>query len=258
MRRALGAIALSALAAMATLALVHVLGPDWTRFLPANCLATHCFCEAPRTGELLLQPANSWSSFGFVLAGFWILLGAGRAAQGAAFAGWQAAWFGVTSIVIGVGSFLLHATLTLWGQFYDVLGMYLLSAFMAAYATQRWLRLSNAMALGLYLAACAVLIALLLVMPETRRWLFALVLFAAIAIELFCARPRRPNINVAWFWYGFLANAFAFVVWTLDNTLTLCAPSSLLQGHAIWHLLGAGAVVCTYLYYRSERTVIAS
>jgi dihydroceramidase len=94
-------------------------------------------------------------------------------------------------------------------------------------------------------------------MPETRRWLFGIVLAVAIVAELYFARPRRQGVNIAWFWYGFLANAIAFGIWTLDNTLTLCAPHSLLQGHAIWHLLGAVAVIFTYLYYRSERAVIA-
>mgnify|MGYP001229776372 FL=1 len=253
MRRALGAITLTALTGLATLALLQALGPDWARFLPANCLASHCFCEAPRTGQLLLQPANSWSSLGFVLVGGWILLGA-RGAEGA-FSGWAAAWFAITAIVIGVGSVLLHATLTRWGQFYDVLGMYLLSGFMLAYAMRRWLDLPNGTAVGLYLALCAGLIGLLWLMPETRRFLFAIVLGGAIAVELVCARPRRAGVNLAWFWYGFLANALAFGIWMLDNSLTLCAPHSLLQGHAVWHLLGAAAVYCTYLYYRSERAV---
>ena len=42
--------------------------------------------------------------------------------------------FALTAIVIGVGSFLLHATLTLWGQFWDVVGMYLFSAFTLSYS----------------------------------------------------------------------------------------------------------------------------
>lgn len=253
MRQALGTIALTALTGAATFALLAALGPDWTRFAPASCLATHCFCEHPQAGALLLQPANSWSSLGFVLVGFWIMLAPRRET---AFAGAAAAWFGVTAIVTGVGSVLLHATLTLWGQFYDVLGMYLLSAFLLAYAVQRWRGLSNAATLALYLAACAILIGILWIMPETRRWLFAVVLALAIAVELIFARPRRPGVNTAWFVYGLIANAVAFGIWVLDNTRTLCDPTSLLQGHAIWHLLGAAALVCSYLYYRSERPAV--
>lgn len=256
MLRAAGAFLLTVLTAAATLALLRVLGPDWTRYLPASCLATHCFCETPHPA-LVVQPANSWSSLGFVFTGAWIMLG-GRGAPGETpFAGWAALWFGITSIVIGVGSFLLHATLTLWGQFYDVLGMYLLGGFILSYAVQRWRRLPAGVAIALYLAMCTLLIASLWIMPETRRWLFAVVLIAAIAVELMFARQLRPGIQVKWFVYGLIANTVAFAIWILDNTLTLCAPQSWLQGHAVWHLLGAAAVYCTYRYYRSERRVPA-
>jgi dihydroceramidase len=251
--RALATSLLTGLAAMATFALLHLLGPDWAAFEPASCLATHCFCEAPRTGALVLQPANAWSSLGFVFVGFWIIWGAYALPRDTPFARGSALWFGVTAIVVGIGSLLLHATLTLWGQFYDVLGMYLLSAFVLVYALQRWRGLSNATSLALYVAACALLITLLWLMPETRRWLFALVLLLAIVVELVLARPRRPEVRVALFGYGLLANVVAFVIWVFDNTHTLCAPDSLVQGHAIWHLLGAVAVYFNYLYYRSER-----
>ena len=36
-------------------------------------------------------------------------------------------------------------------------------------------------------------------------------------------------------------------------TSALCSPESLLQGHAAWHLLCAGATVCLYGYALSER-----
>ena len=72
---------LTILAAIATLFVLRLLGPDWGAYAPASCTATRCFCEAPRTGTLILQPANSWSSFGYVLAGFLMIVparGGGR------------------------------------------------------------------------------------------------------------------------------------------------------------------------------------
>jgi hypothetical protein len=252
MIRAVAVLATTALAAWASFALLALLGPDWNAFAPATCMATACFCEAPRAGELVLQPANAWSSFGFVVLGAWIIFALAAQRQ-TAFAGAPAVWFALTAIVTGVGSFLLHASLTLWGQFADVLGMYLLSAFMMAYALRRWLGMGAASAIALYVVLCAVLIGALWAMPETRRWLFAIVLLVAIALELVLARPKRPGVKPSWFYSGLAANAVAFAIWILDNTGTLCAPHSLIQGHAIWHLLGAVAVYCSYRYYRSEQ-----
>jgi hypothetical protein len=243
---------LSALWAAVTLLVLRAFGPDWGLYSAATCLATHCFCEFPRTGDLLLQPANSWSSFGFVGVGSWIMVGAATHRQ-SALTGWPALWLGFTAIVIGVGSVLLHATLTLWGQFADVLGMYLLGSFTLAWALMRWRGLSPATATAIYVALAGTLIGLLWVMPETRRWLFAVLLVGAIGVEWWLARPRRPGVQSRLLLLGLAANTLAFAIWILDQTRTLCAPQSLVQGHAVWHLLGAVAVACSYAYYRSER-----
>jgi len=245
---------LTALTAIASYALLAMIGPDWARFLPATCLATHCFCEIPRAGQLILQPANSWSSFGFVAVGFWISLEGGGRSTRTPFAALPALWFALTAVLIGVGSFLLHATLTLWGQFWDVVGMYLFSAFTLTYAVRRWRALGDGLAIFLYLALCTVLIGLLIAIPETRRWLFAVILIADIAIELTFARPRRSGVEVRWYLYGIVLQATAFAIWIADLTRTVCDGNSLLQGHAAWHLLNAAAVWMAYRYYRSERT----
>ena len=235
----------------ATLAILRVLGPDWTLYPPATCLTTHCFCELPRHGDLLLQPANSWSSFGFVFVGEWIMVGAG-ARPGSALTGLPALWFGFTAIIIGVGSVMLHATLTLWGQFADVLGMYLLGAFTLTWAVLRWRGLSPRAAVLLYLLVAGGLIGALAVWPETRRWLFAVLLVGALAVEWWLARPRRPDVQSRLLLFGLAANIVAFAIWIADQTGTVCAADSLWQGHAAWHLLGAVAVACSHGYYRSE------
>lgn len=246
-------LVLTTLAAFATLALLIALGPDWSRFAPATCRATHCFCEAPRTGQLILQPANSWSSCGFVLIGIWIALTARARVATVPFTGLPALWFGLTAIIIGVGSFLLHATLTLWGQFWDVVGMYLFSAFTLSWAFRRWRTLGDVPTALLYLALCSVLIGLLIIVPETRRWLFAAVLVADIVIELTFARPRRPGVEVRWYLYGIALQATAFAIWIADLTRSWCDTTSLIQGHAAWHLLNAVALWCAYRYFASER-----
>ncbi len=252
---AIAALAFTALAALGAYALLATFGPDWTRFAPATCLATHCFCEIPRAGQLILQPANSWSSFGFALVGSWIALTASRRTAAAPFTGLPAFWFGLTAIVIGIGSFLLHATLTLWGQFWDVVGMYLFSAFTLSWAFRRWRTLGNGTSIVLYVALCAVLISALVIIPETRRWLFAVVLIADIVIELTFARPRRHGVEVRWYLWGIALQATAFAIWIADLTRVWCDGASLIQGHAVWHLLNAAALWTAYRYYRSERAL---
>lgn len=252
-RNLAAALALTALAAAMTWLLLTALGPDWTRFAPASCLAKRCFCELPRAGELVLQPSNSWSSFGFVFAGFLAILLARGTDWRTALSRDAARWYGLTAIVVGVGSALLHSTLTLWGQFFDVAGMYLVSGFGLTYALARWRGWARAEATRFYAGLLGLLLVILLVMPEVRREVFNLVMLAAVAAELILARPRRPGVKVSLFLAGIAANLIALAIWVLEQRAPWCRPEALLQGHAAWHLLGALALWLSFLYYRSER-----
>ena len=231
------------------------LAPSNAAMAPATCTTTHCFCENPRLGMAMLQPANSWSSFGYVLVGLFLIFEARGRAMATAFPVGAAITFGVGAITVGIGSVLLHATLTLWGQFADVLGMYLLGGFQLVYALAKVMNLKRGTAVALYVAVCAALVAVLIVEPEVRRWLFFVLLITALIIEIAFARPKRDGVILRFLLLGILAKAVAFTFWTLDQKLILCAPNSLMQGHAIWHLLGAVALFMTSRYYCSERLV---
>ena len=240
----------------AILALLSTLGPDWSRYGPATCTATRCFCEAPRVGALIVQPANSWSSYGYAFGGFLMIALARSPGWASAMHRQAATMFGVTAIFVGLGSVLLHATLTLWGQFFDVMGMYLVSGFMLVGAVTRWRALSARQAVWLYLGVVGGLLAVLFLVPEVRRSLFGVVLIAAIIAEMGFARVRRAGVKTGYYLAGITTNAVAFAIWNLDQHGIVCAPDSLWQGHAIWHLLGALSLWLTFLYYRSERPVV--
>lgn len=244
---------LTVLSMAAIWALLNLLGPDWSLYAPATCTATRCFCELPRIGSFVLQPANSWSSYGYAFVGFLMIALAQQPSWKSRFRSEAATAFGLTAIFVGLGSVLLHATLTLWGQFFDVMGMYLTGSFMLVSALSRWRGLPPRLAIALYLLLVSGLLIILYEIPDVRRWLFAVILVAAIAIELGFARPRRARVRVAYYFAGIATKAVAFTIWNLDQHGTLCTPDSLIQGHAVWHLLGATSLWLTFLYYRSER-----
>lgn len=250
-------IALAALLALMTLAaiwlLLFALGPDWSIYTPASCTATRCFCEMPRQGSLIVQPANSWSNIGYIFVGWIIIIFSQASNWTSGFHRNAAAWFGLTAIVVGSGSVLLHATLTLWGQFFDVMGMYLVSGFMLVSAIAKWKNASVRASMVLYIAMVGGLVLVLYFVPEVRRSLFGVVLFVAITIELIYARPRRQNVRISFYVLGMAIQTLAFVIWNLDQHDVVCDRYSLLQGHAAWHLLGAISLWFSFLYYRSER-----
>lgn len=227
---------------------------DWDTWRLATCMPDGCFCEAVRPDETIRQPSNTWSSMAFALVG---LLTAGNAlSQGnhpRRLSLLFAIIFSISLIVIGVGSAFYHASMTFWGQFIDVGGMYLLVSFMLVYAWMRLYHLSIEISTFLYLVINIILFGLLYFIPESRRSLFAIVLLAGIGFELYYAISRKADIKRYWFNYGLLLFAVAYGIWITDNTGLLCDADSLLQGHAIWHILGAVSSGMLYLYYASEQ-----
>ncbi len=227
---------------------------DWDTWRLATCMPDECFCEAVRANETIRQPSNTWSSMAFTLVG---LLIAGHALSeldsqrrlSLSFA----MIFSIALIIIGIGSAFYHASMTFWGQFVDVGGMYLLVSFMLVYAWMRLYQLPITTGMILYAGINIILFGLLYFIPDTRRSLFAIVLIAGIGFELYYAISRKPDITRYWFNSGLLLFAVAYGIWITDNTRFICVADSLLQGHAIWHILGALSSGMLYLYYASEK-----
>ena len=161
---------------------------------------------------------------------------------------------GVSSIIVGVGSAFYHASLTFIGQFFDVFGMFLLAALTLVYAWERIWNLRLTTTLSLYLALNLFLSWLQIAIPDTRRYAFAVVLMLALTFEYYFRLKQKPQIDVRWLWIGTSLLGGAYIIWILDNTRLVCLENSLLQGHAIWHILGAIAVLFLHRYYVSEVT----
>jgi hypothetical protein len=201
---------------------------------------------------LLRQPANTWSSFAFVLVAWWI---ARRqtgdfARQRPPLPGAER-WLLVSSLVlVGLGSAFYHASLTFIGQVFDVSGMYLVATFILFHRLGPCLGLPPiGSALG-FVAANALLMALQVTTPGARRIAFGGLLLTALGVEFEAAKAGRRFLAA-----GSGLMGAAFVIWILDRWRVFCAPESLLQGHAVWHVLGAAAAACLYRSYEAEASL---
>jgi hypothetical protein len=164
----------------------------------------------------------------------------------------------MATLLIGLGSAFFHASLSLIGQFFDVFGMYLLASFILSYALSRLCGWRNSTAAVLYVGLNFVLVLLLLFLPEVRRYLFAFILLAGIVTEVVARRSKKLLIRKTWWNTAFLIFSIGYVIWILDNFRIVCNPGSLLQGHALWHILGAISIVFLFMYFVSERKVSRS
>ena len=234
---------------------------DWLHPLTGDQVATcipRCFCELPRPSGLA-QPVNTWSCVPFVWVGLLLLLDVPRLRRNAPPNGLgarpvNAGVFALALLLTGVGSALFHASLTFFGQFLDVLGMYFLSTFIVLYQVNRIRPLSSATTVTSYVVINFALAVGLWTLPELRRVLFAVIVIAIIVLELLARRTAR-DVRGAYFLAAVGTLAAGFVIWVLDNTRVLCAPTSLFQGHAIWHFSGAVACALLYAFFRTEVVV---
>ena len=82
----------------------------------------------------------------------------------------------------------------------------------------------------------------------------AVLLWAALALFLYKIEEiKLERTHAPYFWIGFASYTLATIIWQPSKTDgVLCDPQSLLQGHALWHLLGAISMWCFYIYFRTE------
>lgn len=225
----------------------------WTDWRPATCLPRGCFCEIPNPHSPIRQTANTVSSLGYIFSGTLAITASKKMRR---FSPGHAVIFGVSSLLIGVGSAFYHASLTFSGQFFDVLGMFMLATLMPVYAFERIWDLRFAVTFGLYLIIVIFLSLLQISLPDTRRFVFALALIIALFFEARYLKQQTPVIAANKLRLGILLLAVAYVIWILDTARIVCFETSLMQGHALWHLLGAASVWLLYQYYASENDEI--
>ena len=227
---------------------------------PASCMPSSCFCEAIRA-EAPLQPANAWSSLAFCLVALAVLVTSysdrsnpqRRSQNALTSTSKYPAMFAVSLVLIGAGSFAFHARLTLQTQFVDVFGMYLIATFVLVYSFVRTRPESGNAIIAGYIALNVFLASILCVAPELRRYVFAVVLLAGLLLEYRSRRKAQIDATSRYLSAAIALLAIGFAVWVADITHVLCSPTSWVQGHAVWHLLGATSSWYLFLYYRSER-----
>jgi hypothetical protein len=247
----LGAVAIS----LVTMVMLRRLPSSaWADWQPATCLTTGCFCESANADSPIRQLANTVSSLAFVFSGVLVMTRRDTAWR---FPYLYTVIMGVSSLIIGVWSAFYHASLTFIGQFFDVFGMFLFAAFTLVYACERIWSLRLMTTLSLYLALNFFLSGLQIAIPETRRYAFAVLLILALILEHYYRLKVKPQIEIRWLRLGVVLLAVAYIIWILDNKRLVCFQHSLLQGHAVWHVLGAATVVLLHRYYVSEKNLTA-
>ena len=240
---------------------------SWERWTPAPCMPGRCFCERIRPGAVV-QPVNAYSNLSFVLVGLVIMGNATHTQPGPSLRerfrnrkinrnlmNSSLAYpmvYGISVVIIGLGSLFYHASMTWTGQWFDLMGMYMQSGFMIVYNLARMYRKEGRSFAFTYVFMLAILGVMLAFSPIGEREVFGIMIAMALVLELYILLVKRPKIQVRYFVAAVATFGLAYVIWILDISGVLCTPESWFQGHAVWHLLSAAAAGFVYLYFRSE------
>jgi hypothetical protein len=174
---------------------------------------------------------------------------------------------GLTSILVGVGSFLFHSSGTFVGELFDLGGMYLIGSLMVTMEVRRFVKLPLSRLVMCFFGISAVSMLLVIAFRTVGIIVFGVQVAMVYASNIYwrwLARRRRasafwasrnvPSTNHrAAYWLGgtFL---FALGIWTLDLTGVVCAPNNhIFTGHSVWHILTA---VCLIFFFRHQEQFV--
>lgn len=230
------------------------------------------FCEFNNLGNSIVQTANTWSNLGFLLVGmFLIFLGIKDTAVKHEERANLLLKYPMFSILMGasivylfIGSFFYHASVTYFFQMLDQTGMY---AIVFSFMGYHFFRLMPTVKFNkevisshkLILAICMALNILFVVYlwDKVDVNIFFPALFLVYIIFTFVYNKRKSiaKISSRLVLLSLYVLMLSLSVWILDRQDVLCDPTSVFQGHALWHILNAVVLLFIYLHYRAENTL---
>ena len=240
----------------------------WRTWRQALGNATH-FCEMNRFDQLIVQPSNTWSNLGYIIVGIIFISIAKNDHKYehrknvnnllAKFPGFTYL-IGISTLYMGLGSFFYHATLTYFFQKIDQTGMYfLLTAFIAYNLFKMFPKIKYKGQMHVsnkFFIVCAIIVQ---VMFYLFLWKLPInVLFPSLTLIFFATnfilitRVKNSVSIIGLLKASFITLVIAFSFWIVDITHSLCSPTSIFQGHAMWHLINTASIALAYLYYRRE------
>ncbi len=202
-------------------------------------------CERSGSG-LFAQPVNTWSSLAFLLAGVWIVFRGRHAREHRV----ELAVFGLAVASNAVGGLLFHGLQTPASRWVHDLCILSVLLFIVTFEGARYLERPTSWTVKVYAASLTGLGVLFALAPGGTDWFFATLGVGVGALELLEHRHALPVIRAEGLTTRRLARLGAAVALTLGATAffigrsggPLCSPDSVVQWHAVWHVLAAAAM----------------
>jgi hypothetical protein len=223
------------------------------------------YCEAARRG-LVKQPSNTYSNLVYMFFGLlfaWNLY-KGKYVQNSNSLTRTVSmplFFCSMVVLMGPASMAMHASESHLGQYFDLLAMYMICSLMFSNATNRLFKLNNFKFFSIFvivLAICHYFHFWQFIIPvigDSASVAFGFFVSTAMFMELYNKLKNSPTISFKFAVFCSLTFLLAAFIRTIGkDEHPWCNPDSLIQAHAIWHILTGVAVYFLFRYYVSENT----
>ncbi len=185
------------------------------------------------------QPANAFTSVAFVVAGAGILVA--RRLSAARLTRVQHRQTGIFALLVtgvGVGSFIQHGPNPDWQAYAHDLPLAAVLVFVAADAVSDLT--GREVSPAWWIGPTAAMVPVVAIGPAVSA--SAQTVMAAVAIGLNLVRARRRPALRRTLYSALAVLAAGAVIDRLADGISPCQPDSLIQGHAVWHVLAAAAL----------------
>ncbi|GIX40684.1 MAG: hypothetical protein KatS3mg129_0417 [Leptospiraceae bacterium] len=208
----------------------------------ATCLPDNCFCEKVYTNQIA-QPINSFTNIFYLYTGILILFQLKK---------WDlfSIIYSYIVILLSIGSFFYHATMTFFGMWLDVFSMYMYILFLIIYLLYKTHFIKKNQAIIIYLIGLILSGIFLYDSPLFRRFLFGF--YVIITIFVFQRVKNHIPIKPKNFYIALILFAISYGIWLLDYYKIFCNPESIIQGHGIWHTIDSIVIYYIYLFIKEN------
>jgi predicted membrane channel-forming protein YqfA (hemolysin III family) len=205
------------------------------------------WCEQPLC-SIIEEPANTWSNLAYLIVALIIIYCAKKENLKSMF------YFGVGIFLMGLFSLIYHATNNWPTQLMDFVGMYFYTGAMILYNFRRMELISKANELKAYIV---IFILNMLLIPLFQNvlgipiQLIVAVNVLTMLIQEYLIRKKDKTYQIKFWWLALITITIAETLSILDAKGIFCNPEDhVIQGHALWHVIGAISNYFTFLFYK--------
>lgn len=240
-------------------------GNAWNGMKISKSALTVEYCELNQTDNFFHQTVNTYSNLAYFFLGMIAILvsfvDAKNKDQSTKNLIQQfpliSFFFGCCLVYLCFGSAFFHASLTWLGQRADMNATYSICITLIGISSYRYFVKRDTTPIFKRIFTLCLLI-IILVFIELHLLISSSILlpFLIIIISIFTVLNYLQNKNNYRIQLTLLSIIFliaAFILRTLDVKKIGCDPTSVYQGHAVWHLFTGMSAFMLYWFYRSEK-----